>query len=55
MCIALLCHAFNNLYSGFEIHFYVLLPPGQPQDLVWLSMKYFGYEVNLLDQFNPRK
>ena len=24
-------------YSGFEIFFYVQLPLGQPQDLIWLS------------------
>ena len=28
--------------SGFEIYFYVQLPLGQPQDLVWLPIEYFG-------------
>ena len=28
--------------SGFEIYFYVQLPLGQLQDLVWLPIEYFG-------------
>ena len=28
--------------TEFEIYFYVQLPLGQPQDLVWLPMEYFG-------------
>ena len=27
---------------GFKIYFYVQLPLGQPQDLVWLPIEYFG-------------
>ena len=27
--------------AGFEIYFYVQLPLGQPQDLVWLPIEYF--------------
>jgi len=28
--------------TGFEIYFYVHLPLGQPQDLVWLPIEYLG-------------
>ena len=32
----------QSLLTGFEIYFYVQLPLGQPQDLVWLPIEYFG-------------
>ena len=28
--------------TGFEIYFHVQLPLGQPQDLVWFPIEYFG-------------
>ena len=38
--------------TGFEIYFYVQLPLGQPQDLVWLPIEYFGCPSSC-PQFKP--
>ena len=43
-------HKFSN--TGFEIYFYVQLPLGQPQDLVWLPIEYFGCPSSC-PQFKP--
>ena len=37
----------SDRFQGFEI--YVKVPLGQPQDLAWLPMEYFGCPSQPLD------
>ena len=41
--------------SGLEIYFYVQLPLGQPQDLVWLPKEYFGCPSQPLSPAQSKK